>query len=133
MVNMDNAINIIFCVKEKCLLEKTNVAKINVERDKKINILWKDYKDNKISKKEFNIKATKINGDYEKTKQNYKLVKCKIDKCYDLYKLNLFITIDNLIKKSKSKKNREKLLYYKNLFTTKIELNDVKNFINEFK
>jgi hypothetical protein len=64
------------------------------------NKIHDDYKNNIITRKEFNVKMTKIDNDYFNSIENISLHNCEINKCYDLVKNHL----DYLADKNKIKK-----------------------------
>jgi hypothetical protein len=124
--NFENIRKLVSCYQKKCAKYQN---KMKQERDKIFaisNKLIEDFKNNKISKKEFLKLGKEAEKKYLNSVGHLQHIKCTIDNCYDLTKLK----IDNIAKKNNYKK--ENLNKYNEEYYNKIMLLNYINMTKEF-
>ena len=122
--DFENIQKLVSCYQKKCA---KYLKKMKQERDKVFvigNKLTEDFKNNKISKKEFLKLGKEAEIKYLNSVGHLEHIKCSIDNCYDLTKMK----IDYIAKKNNLKK--EKLNKYNENYYNKIML---LNYINNTK
>ncbi len=96
MSDIDYIQQLVSCYETKCAKFQ---KKMKQERDKLFMIsskLYEDYKNKKISKKEFLKKGIDAENNYLNSRGHLQHIKCCLDNCYDLTK----IKIDKIAKKN---------------------------------
>jgi len=124
----------IMCGTQKCSAEIMDLNKITIEKDKHLFELTKKFQDKKITQEKYQQEIKKFNQKFLKSEENFKFIECSLKNCFDFMKKQLLITIDvkmSIVKNDKEKMN--KLKAYKKLFSKKtINIEDIRNFYDEF-
>ena len=129
---IENALLLAKCGFEKCEKEHNNLTKLKNKYDLKMSKLYDQ--NTKITEDKLKKELLKINSQFYKSKENFKMAECQIKNCFNIMKNQLLFMIDNLNIKFKDDKIKlNKLKTYTKLFNkTEIDIKDVRQFYKEF-
>lgn len=100
----ENTKLLVSCYETNC---KKYLQKMKEERKKMFiesNELYDDYKSKKIIKKEYHKKANEIQKKYLNSNGKLQHIKCSLDKCYDLSKIQLDLLVKRMNMSTTNKK-----------------------------